>query len=49
MKRELADEVRLLRIELAEAKSTISELRSLLAADRNMPIDLPRLPRPHVN
>src|SRR5262245_17351091 len=48
MKRELADEMRLVRTELAEAKSTISELRSFLAADRSTPLDLPRL-RPHVN
>jgi|RhiMethySRZTD1v2_1073278.scaffolds.fasta_scaffold1656579_1 hypothetical protein len=44
MKRELAEEVRLLRIELAEAQTTISELRSVLAAERNAPIDLPALP-----
>ena len=40
VKRELSDELRQLRIELAETQTTISELRSVLAAERGA-IDMP--------
>src|SRR5262245_55128114 len=48
-KRELADEVRQLRIELDQAQTLISELRSILAADRSTPIDIPSPLRPRLN
>jgi hypothetical protein len=49
MKRELADELRQLRIELAETQATVRELRSVLASDRRTPLDLPALPRRGLN
>jgi CHASE3 domain sensor protein len=48
VKRELADELRRLRIELAETQTTISELRSVLAAERG-PIDMPSPLRARLN
>jgi hypothetical protein len=48
-KRELSDEVRQLRIELAEAQTMIDELRSVISAERNAPIDMPSPLRARVN
>jgi len=33
----------------ADLKATLAELRLVLASDRTKPIDLPQLPRPHLN
>jgi hypothetical protein len=40
-KRELADELRALRIELAETQTTLSEFRKVLADERAKVVDLP--------
>jgi hypothetical protein len=48
-KREFSDELRQLRIEIAEMQAVIGELRVVLAAERNAPIGLPSPLRARVN
>jgi hypothetical protein len=45
----LTDEMRQLRIELAEAQTVITELRAVIVTARNAPIDMPSPLRARVN
>lgn len=49
VKREFTDELRQLRIELAGTQIILGELRAVLAAERNTPLDLPSPLRARLN